>query len=126
MRKSLLISFFALVFIVACSQEENSGNLNLNTNENDDTNLEVANANESEPDYSNMFIYDINELSIMIAPFVDDPEASYPVYEVFIDQNTIIEGEKETLEELEIKDEIKVWLKNNDTERETAAKILIE
>lgn len=125
MKKNFFVSFIALIFIVACNQESTSESIPVSTNEQDNTNLENDKTNGSEPDYSNMFIYDINELSIVIAPFADDPEASYPVYEIFIDKETVVGGEIESIKELKVEDEIQVWLKDASNDRETADKILL-
>ena len=47
-------------------------------------------------DYTEVYIQEINKTSIIISPYATDPEASYPVYEIYIDEKTKIE-EKETV-----------------------------
>lgn len=72
-----------------------------------------------------MFIVDIKENSIVIVPHATDPEASYPAYEIIINENTKIEGSKYKLDELSVNDDVKVWIKKIDDEKEIAEKVFV-
>jgi len=80
---------------------------------------------EINPDYRNMYITSINENSIEIATYATDPEASYPVYELIIDENTKIKGSKDKFDELSVNDDVKVWVKIIEDEKEIAEKIIV-
>ncbi|MFD2629875.1 hypothetical protein [Oceanobacillus kapialis] len=71
------------------------------------------------------FIYDITESSIHIAPPATDPEASYPIYEVFINDSTVIEGAVNTFNELTLEDNVKVWVNQKGDGKEVAEKIVV-
>lgn len=77
------------------------------------------------PDYHNMFVVDIHEDIIVIAPYATDPEASYPTYEIVIDANTKIESSKYKIDKLSINDDVKIWVKKMDDGKEIAEKVIV-
>ncbi|WP_078553500.1 hypothetical protein [Bacillus alkalicellulosilyticus] len=119
MRKVTII-FVLLLVLVGCIQENKQVETPSNTKESVTVKQE-----EKNPDYYNVFIYEVRETSILIAPPATDPEASYPVYEIFIDQNTKIEGSKDKFEDLTEDDDVKVWVKPKGDGKEFAKKIVI-
>ena len=70
-------------------------------------------------------IYEIGENSIKIEVFGDDPEAEYPAYEIFITDETVIEGTKKSFGELEVGDNVKVWVENQEEDEKIAKKISV-
>ncbi|RCW76959.1 hypothetical protein [Saliterribacillus persicus] len=116
-----LILLTLILALLGCSSNE-IDNAESPSNPTEKTNEEKAEAN---PDYHNMFIEDIKENSIVIAPHATDPEASYPVYEIFFNQNTKIEGNKQKFDELSINDDLKVWTKKIDDDKKIAVKIYV-
>lgn len=70
-------------------------------------------------------IYEIGENSIKVEVFGDDPEAEYPAYEIFINDNTVIEGTKESFAELEVGDNVEVWVENQEADEKVAKKIFV-
>ena len=81
---------------------------------------------EGEPDYNQMFIETMTENTIVIAPYATDPEASYPTYDIHIDENTRIEGSKNSFEELKVKDDVKVWVRKIGENSQVAEKIWVK
>ncbi|XKH50127.1 hypothetical protein LG275_11050 [Chryseomicrobium palamuruense] len=69
----------------------------------------------------------MEEDSVHIAVYGDDPEAEYPVYEVIIDDATIIEkvgANSASAESLEIGDRVVAEIR--DREKQIASKIVVE
>ncbi|MBM7706341.1 hypothetical protein JOD03_001243 [Chryseomicrobium aureum] len=69
----------------------------------------------------------MDESSVHIAVYGDDPEAEYPVYEVIIDDATIIEkvgANSASAESLEIGDRVVAEIR--DWEKQIASKIVVE
>ncbi|MFA1642846.1 hypothetical protein AB5N96_08265 [Chryseomicrobium imtechense] len=69
----------------------------------------------------------MDESSVHIAVYGDDPEAEYPVYEVIIDDATIIEkvgANSASAESLEIGDRVVAEIR--DREKQIASKIVVE
>ncbi|MCP3027801.1 hypothetical protein [Halobacillus sp. A5] len=81
---------------------------------------------QNESDYQNVFIYELKDESVVIAPSAEDPEASYPAYEVLIDDQTKVEGRKDRLEDLREDDHVEVWEKRKGEEQEVAVKIVVD
>lgn len=119
MSKVTIILVF-LVALIGCIQENTI--VDTPSNKQDDIFVEQKEAN---PDYQNVYIYEIYEASIVIAPSVTDPEASYPVYEIFINENTKIEGSKDKFDDLIEGDDLKVWVTHKDENKEIAEKIVV-
>lgn len=84
-----------------------------------------CNSQELNPDYHNMYVVDIQENIIVIAPHATDPEASYPTYEIMIDANTEIESSKYKIVKLSINDDVKIWVKKMDDGKEIAKKVIV-
>ncbi|MFF2755858.1 hypothetical protein ACFVR1_19375 [Psychrobacillus sp. NPDC058041] len=70
-------------------------------------------------------IYEIGDNSIKIEVLGDDPEADYPTYEIFIDDDTVIEGTKDSFSELEVGDNVKIWVENQEADKKNAKKISV-
>ena len=70
-------------------------------------------------------IYEIGENSIKIEVFGDDPEAEYPAYEIFINEDTVIEGRKGSFGELVVGDNVEIWLENKEADEKNAKKISV-
>jgi hypothetical protein len=119
MRKVAIIFVFFIV-LVGCNQENKKVETPSKTKENVTVKQE-----ETNPDYNNVFIYEVRKTSILIAPPATDPEASYPVYEILIDQNTKIEGSKDKFDELTEDDDVKVWVIRKGEGKEFAKKIVV-
>ncbi|MBU9713583.1 hypothetical protein [Evansella tamaricis] len=120
MRKAVIIFVFVIA-LVACNQE----NKKVETPSNTKANVTVK-QEETTPNYNNVFIYEVTETSILIAPPATDPEASYPVFEIFIDQDTKIEGSKDKFDELTEDDDVKVWVRRKGEGKEFAKKIVVK
>ncbi|PWU67274.1 hypothetical protein [Gracilibacillus dipsosauri] len=116
MSKIVLFSIL-LISLVGCNQ--NSENKNNYTT----LNLQTHHQVESNPDYQNFIIEDVKETSLFITPPATDPEASYPVYEIYVDEMTQIVGYKNNLDELAKGDNVKVWVQEKD--KEPAEKIFV-
>lgn len=72
-------------------------------------------------------VYRVDESSVHIAVYGDDPEAEYPVYEVIIDDATIIEkvgANSASAESLEIGDRVVAEIR--DREKQIASKVVVE
>ncbi|MCA0970876.1 hypothetical protein LCM20_09765 [Halobacillus litoralis] len=108
----LLCSLFLLV---SCSVAEEQTNVG-----------EVEAPEEEEPDYDDVLIQDIDENLLTVVPPVTDPDASYPVYEIVVDEETKVDGAKESLDELRIKDDVEIWLKSTGSDEETAERITVK
>jgi carbonic anhydrase/acetyltransferase-like protein (isoleucine patch superfamily) len=118
--RKVVIIFVFLIALTGCNQE----NTKVDTPSNIQENVTVK-QKETNPDYQNVFIYEIKETSVVIAPPATDPEASYPVYEIFIDEKTRIEGRKDNFDELTIGDDVKVWVKRKSEDKEVAEKVVV-
>ena len=81
---------------------------------------------EINPDYRNMYVVDIQKDIIIIAPHANDPEASYPVYEIMIDANTEIESSKHKIDRLSINDDVKIWVNKIEDGKEIAEKVIVQ
>ncbi|WP_270182350.1 hypothetical protein [Alkalihalobacillus sp. CinArs1] len=75
--------------------------------------------------YQDVVILEVKKTSIVIAPPASDPEASYPAYLVYIDENTIIKGTKEKFDELVEGDDVSVRVNNEGAEKEVAESIVV-
>ncbi|MDN7240598.1 hypothetical protein QWY14_02295 [Planococcus sp. N028] len=72
------------------------------------------------------YIEEVKETSIVISPPATDPEADYPVYEIFVGEDTLIEGSRNSFDELKRLDGVKVWIDNESEEKEFAERIVVE
>jgi len=71
------------------------------------------------------FISVKKENSIIVQIIGDDPEAEYPTYEVFIDDDTVIEGTKGSFSELEVNDYVEVLVENQEGDKKIAEIIVV-
>ncbi|MBD8015344.1 hypothetical protein QL992_03325 [Microbacterium sp. APC 3898] len=72
------------------------------------------------------FIEEIKENSIVIVPPMTEREGDYPVYEIFLSENTEIDGAKDKLSDLERGDKVKIRIEKAGANKEVAEKILVE
>ncbi|PSL41036.1 hypothetical protein B0H99_103170 [Planomicrobium soli] len=77
------------------------------------------------PNYKNLRILEIEEGHIMIGPPATDPTASYPAYELFIEETTKVEGTKTSMSDLSEGDYVNVWTKVQGPANEIAEKIVV-
>lgn len=77
------------------------------------------------PEYANVRILEIENEKMMIGPSDTVPKASYPAYEVFIEKETKVEGEKTSIDELIEDDHLSVWIKAAASDKELAEKIIV-
>ncbi|MDQ0160756.1 hypothetical protein [Alkalibacillus salilacus] len=74
----------------------------------------------------------LNETSIELVVAEEDrnPDASYPVYTVKVNEDTIYEGDAEGFSQLATGDNVKVWVYNvgedNQIDNKTVEKIVVE
>lgn len=119
MKKFLLVFLLSILFLYGCTQESEKVTKQPNTsNEINEETLDSAK-------YENFRILEIESGNITIGPPVTDPEASYPTYEVFIEGNTKVEGEKKALNELKEGDNVNIWIKREGSDKEIADKIVV-
>ncbi|MBB5181578.1 hypothetical protein HNQ44_003043 [Planomicrobium koreense] len=90
----------------------------------EEKNISSQDANKA-PEYVKLRILEIDNGKMMIGPPAADPEASYPAYEVFIDKETKVEGEKTFINELIVGDHVSVWTKAAASDKEFAEKIIV-
>lgn len=124
MKKSLWLSFFVIVTLLGCNQEEIELTSNKDTTKDTVTESPSKNEISTDPDYGDMLVYEIKETSILIAPPATDPEASYPVYEILIDKDTDFQGRVNNFKDLKLDDRLNVWTKNK-TDEKVVAKIIL-
>jgi hypothetical protein len=124
LKKYVFILLVSLFTLVGCQQENE--NVESPTNTKEEETAKEAKGITDIPDYDNVFIYEIKETSILIAPPATDPTASYPVYEIFIEDDTVIESKKEDFEGLEKGSYVQVWVKDQGTDKKIAKKIIAE
>lgn len=122
MRSLLTTLLITTVLLCGCSSQENN-TTNTDTNFPEKTSADLT---ETDPDYSNVFIESMMENAIVIAPYATDPEASYPVYEIRIDENTRIEGSKNKFVDLKVKDDVEVWVRKTDKDTPVAEKVQVQ
>lgn len=73
-------------------------------------------------------IYGIKKASILVATDDVDPEASYPEYQVFINNKTKINGAVDEFSKLKINQKVKIWVVgewNNDSENKMVANKIV-
>ncbi|WP_079478192.1 hypothetical protein [Halobacillus salinus] len=87
---------------------------------------EEPSKNSEEPDYTGVYVEDIQEDRLIVQPLATDPEASYPVYEIYVDEHTELVGEAARLDEIEVEDEVEIWVHDKGAEKEIAEKIFVQ
>lgn len=102
------IFLFVLVLLVSASL------LGCDTNgsnpPNDKTNNQNDVINEDTTDYQGV-ILEIKESSITVGTDDVDPEASYPAFEVFVNNQTKIKGIVNELSKLKVNQKVEIWVK---------------
>jgi hypothetical protein len=71
------------------------------------------------------FILEKKKNSIIVQITGDVPETEYPTHEVFIDDDTEIEGTKVSFSELEVGDDVEVLLENQEADEKIAEIIVV-
>lgn len=120
------IFLFVLVLLVSASL------LGCDTNgsnpPNDKTNNQNDVINEDTTDYQGV-ILEIKESSITVGTDDVDPEASYPAFEVFVNNQTKIKGIVNELSKLKVNQKVEIWVKgkwnNNPNNNMVASKIIV-
>lgn len=119
LKKLFLLFLFSISTLYGCTQE--SEKIKEQTISSKDVNEETSTTTKHE----NFRILEIENENIVIGPPATDPEASYPAYEVFIEEDTKVEGEKTTTNELREGDHVTVWTKTEGSKKEVAEKIVV-
>ncbi|WP_164669671.1 hypothetical protein [Virgibacillus doumboii] len=74
-------------------------------------------------------ILEVKKSSITVGTDDVDPEASYPVYEVFVDDQTKIKGVIKEFSKLKVDQKVQIWVKgewsNNPDNKMVANKIIV-
>ncbi|WP_077324773.1 hypothetical protein [Virgibacillus siamensis] len=73
-------------------------------------------------------VHEVKESSIAVVTDDVEPEASYPVYEVFVDDKTEIKGTVNEFSKLKADQKVEIWVKgewNNDPENKMVANKII-
>lgn len=71
-------------------------------------------------------VVEVSETSFMLGPRDGDPEAQYPVYEIFVGKDTEVVGVRTEFVEIEQGDEVRVWVKEGEGTNLTAERISVE
>ena len=121
--KKFIFLFVFTTLLVGCSEEITDGKNSSNSNKM--PNIEQKEEANKTADYTEVYIQEINKNHIIISPYATDPEASYPVYEIYIDEKTKIEGKRNSKEELQEDDDIEVWIRKQGVEKLKAEKVFI-
>lgn len=69
---------------------------------------------------------EVIETSFMLCPCDGDPEAQYPVYEIFVEKDTVVVGVRTEFTEIEQGDEVRVWVKVGEGTTLIAERISVE
>ncbi|TWT25903.1 hypothetical protein [Planomicrobium sp. CPCC 101110] len=119
MKKLFHIFLVAIPGFYGCAQEtEKAKEEPFTLNE---TGEETFNA----PDYGSLLILEIGRGSILIGPPAADPEASYPAYELQIEESAKVEGTKASTSELRKGDKVDVWTSTEGRKDEVVEKIYV-
>lgn len=119
MKKLFYIFWVALSGFYGCAQEtEKAKEKRFTSNE---TKEETFNA----PDYGNQLILEIGKDYVLIGPPATDPEASYPAYELQIEEGTKVEGAKANTGDLSKGDKVDVWTATEGHNDEVVEKIYV-
>ncbi len=76
-------------------------------------------------DYEGLIIT-MDEQSFMLCPCEGDPEAEYPIYEIFIDEETEVDGKRSNFSDIQEQDKVRVWVKEGELVTMIAEKISVE
>ena len=58
----------------------------------------------------NGFIVEVKETSLIIITPTSNPMEDYPTYEIFLTQDTEIEGKRDSINDFRAGDEVRVWI----------------
>lgn len=75
------------------------------------------------PKYSGMVVLQIEDKHIEIGTRDVNPEASYPSYEIILDERTVVAGRKTSVEEIKVGDFVNVWVEITTENQELAIEI---
>lgn len=117
MKKLLLFLMLFVIALTGCTEasEEPTKKIIIS----DEKTEEAVNG----ADYINMRILELENENMMIGPPATDPEASYPAYEIVLDETTKVEGTKTAVNDLIEGDHVNVWTERNGSDMEVAEKI---
>ncbi|MFD1020929.1 hypothetical protein [Thalassobacillus hwangdonensis] len=116
--KFLLSLAIVLTLLAGCMQESYP-------TPNPDSFVDVTNQSETTSDYRHLYILEVSETRMHIAPPMTDPTASYPSYEIHFDEDTKVEGVKDSVKVLAEGDLVEVWVRKDGPDREVAEKIIV-
>ncbi|WHX28101.1 hypothetical protein QNH47_09720 [Virgibacillus halodenitrificans] len=121
----IILVHILLVSVSLIGCDNNNSNLNpSNTKANNPTNI----INEDTTDYQGV-ILEINESSITVGTDNVDSEASYPAFEVFVDNQTKIVGIINEFSKLKVDQKVEILVKgkwnNNLNNKMVASKIIV-
>ncbi|MGJ9384808.1 hypothetical protein [Salipaludibacillus sp. CF4.18] len=78
----------------------------------------------------NGVILEVKNASILVGTDDVDPEATYPTYEILIDDETVFLGEVDNFSELKKDLNVDIWIidngENNSIDNKVASKIVVE
>ncbi|MYL46408.1 hypothetical protein GLV94_12215 [Virgibacillus halodenitrificans] len=124
MNKIIIVVHILLVCVSLIGCDNNS---NLNPS-NDKTNNPNNVINEGSTDYQGV-ILEINESSVTVGTDNVDSEASYPAFEVFVDNQTKIVGIINDFSKLKVNQKVEILVKgkwnNNPNNKMIASKIIV-
>ncbi|MFC4403343.1 hypothetical protein [Gracilibacillus xinjiangensis] len=115
MKKYIIVLIFSLFLLIGCNQKSEEPNL-INRN----------NTIKTQSEYLDMVVIELNEDILIIGPPADDPEASYPSYEVNINENTKVEGRITDINLIENGDYVSVWTEPTQTDKLIAEVIQVD
>ncbi|WP_152600805.1 hypothetical protein [Pontibacillus yanchengensis] len=119
-----------LVYLMCCIPLTLIGCTNANKSEEPPPVVEVEQnqdneKNKDKADYQLLEIIKLKEASIVISSREIDSNASYAAYEIWVDEDTKIEGNRSTFEGLSVGDNVEVWVRDKGAEKEFASKIVV-
>ena len=71
-------------------------------------------------------VVSVDETSFMLCPCEGNPEAEYPIYEIFVGNDTEIVGVRTEFMEIEQGDEVRVWVKDEEAAELVGERISVE
>jgi len=74
----------------------------------------------------NGFIIEVKETSLIISTPTSDPMDDYPTYEIFLTEDTEIEGKRDSVDDFRAGDEVRVWIEEKGDFKKIAQKIIID
>ncbi|QKY69401.1 hypothetical protein [Lentibacillus sp. CBA3610] len=121
-----LIVLLASVLMAGCGTSNDP--VSNNQTGSDSLSVDDTNSGENSADFQGV-ILELGKSSITVGTDDVDPEASYPAYEVFIDNQTDIEGNVNKFSRLKAEQNVEIWVKgkwnNNPENQMIATKIIV-